>query len=159
MHIFTKIVMAIFVTLAMIWLSACSASASTVIESGSPETENTPTESPDKSSIFHQITISVKSFSPQTITIGAGDTVVWLNTDDISHSMASLSHFQDEDDVSHLFFGEVWVSPDILPGQSYSYTFKDTGTFEYICLPLHISVPRDQYFSFTQEGVGFVVVR
>lgn len=58
-------------------------------------------------------------FVPAEITISVGDTVTWENTDDVSHTSTS-------DDG-------VWQSGNIAPGESYSYTFDEAGTFGYFC--------------------------
>jgi plastocyanin len=60
------------------------------------------------------------SFSPATITVQKGTTVVWTNRDDIPHTVVSSdgrsfkSHALDSDDV-------------------YSFTFDTAGRFGYFC--------------------------
>lgn len=99
------------------------------------------------------------TFAPLKIKIKLGDTVTWVNGDADTHTVTAVYHFQDEDDVSHIFIGEAWDSGDINPGQSYSKTFDEAGTFEYMSLPLHTPSPLDQYFSFVaQVDVGVVIV-
>lgn len=59
-------------------------------------------------------------FSPATVTINVGDTVVWRNADpDTPHNSVS------NDDV--------WDSGNLDPGDEFSFTFEETGTFEYVC--------------------------
>ena len=106
----------------------------------------------------HLITILSTGFSPEMITIKVGDMVTWLNEDKINRSIVSLYHFQDEDNISHMFFGETWVGSDIEPGHTYSYIFNQSGTFEYMALPLQVRLPMDQYVNVAQAGVGFVLV-
>src|SRR5438132_1250978 len=59
------------------------------------------------------------SFSPQTITIAAGTTVIWTNRDDIPHTVVS-------DDK---FFKSKVLDTD----EKFSFTFDKPGTFGYFC--------------------------
>lgn len=56
-------------------------------------------------------------FSPKIITINIGDTVIWTNNDSAGH------------DVN----GTGFVSPTMNKGQTFSFTFNNSGTFDYIC--------------------------
>ncbi len=58
-------------------------------------------------------------FEPATITINVGDTVTWRNTDDVPHTSTS-------DDG-------VWDSGALAPGEEFSFTFEEAGTFPYFC--------------------------
>lgn len=64
-----------------------------------------------------QVTIKNFAFDPGTVTITRGDTVTWTNQDSIVHTVRSGS---DE-------------SQPLKKGQTYSKTFNDAGTFDYIC--------------------------
>lgn len=68
-----------------------------------------------------QGTINVKingyKFDPQTVNINKGDTVIWENEDSIIHNIASND----------------FTSPSLSKGDTFSFTFKDAGTFDYIC--------------------------
>lgn len=71
-----------------------------------------------------QQVVSIKNlaFDPQTLTIQVGDTVTWTNneTDGTDHTTTS--------DTANL-----WDSGLLQPGQSFSHTFPDPGTFTYHC--------------------------
>ena len=56
-------------------------------------------------------------FTPSPVTVAVGGTVTWSNADSIIHDV---------------IFGNV-TSPDILPGRSWSHTFKTAGTYHYFC--------------------------
>ena len=56
-------------------------------------------------------------FSPSTITIHVGDTVVWHNGGTVPHTAT----------------GSGFDSGNLNPGQSYSHTFSSAGTFAYHC--------------------------
>jgi plastocyanin len=71
--------------------------------------------------VIHQITIQNHSMNPTNLTINAGDTVTWTNQDVDGHDSHSTT--------------EVWASPLLGQGQSYSFTFTQPGTYEYYCTP------------------------
>jgi plastocyanin len=59
------------------------------------------------------------SFSPQTITIAPGTTVIWTNRDDIPHTVVS-------DD-------KVFKSKVLDTDEKFSFTFDKAGNFPYFC--------------------------
>ena len=74
-------------------------------------------------SVSAQSTVNVSienfSFSPASISVSAGDTVVWTNNDSVAHTVTSTDGAFD--------------TGDIAPGASASVTFDNAGTFAYIC--------------------------
>src|SRR5947209_15856145 len=60
------------------------------------------------------------TFEPQVLTVKAGTTVTWTNVDDIPHTVASKT--------PKLFKSKALDTED-----SYSFTFREAGTFEYFC--------------------------
>ena len=65
------------------------------------------------------VTISAFLFDPPTMTITAGESVSWVNTDGVPHtSTASLEH---------MWGGLMYT------GQTFSVTFDAPGTFAYYC--------------------------
>jgi predicted secreted protein with PEFG-CTERM motif len=67
-------------------------------------------------------------FVPSTVTIEAGETVTWDNTDTAAHTATSGST-SDSDSV-----GAVFDSSLIMAGGSYSHTFDTPGTYVYFCM-------------------------
>jgi plastocyanin len=67
-----------------------------------------------------RIEIADLAFNPDELTIAAGTTVTWENTD------ASLPHTSNSDD-------EVWESGTLNEGDEFSFTFEEAGTFAYFC--------------------------
>ena len=59
------------------------------------------------------------SFQPAEITIQAGTTVKWSNQDSVSHTSTS------DDDV--------WDSDGISPGEEFTFTLDEPGTYTYFC--------------------------
>jgi len=63
------------------------------------------------------INIYSSGFSPKSTTITEGDTVTWTNRDSVNHQvLATKGQF---------------VSPILRPGQTYSFTFRAAGTYDY----------------------------
>ncbi|THF68352.1 hypothetical protein E7T06_16975 [Deinococcus sp. Arct2-2] len=59
-------------------------------------------------------------FQPASLSVPAGTMVTWIHTGQITHNVLSLT-------VADL------KSPDLRPGDRYSYTFKTPGTYTYYC--------------------------
>jgi len=159
MTVHIKLSAALILILLSQFISGCDGS--------SADTELTSNEYPSMTTIntvtqgdAHEVHILAEFFEPAEISIKPGDTVTWVNMDVNAHSVTSIYHYQDEDDVSHIFLAETWDSGHIQSGQSYSKTFNHEGTFEYIRMPMTVRTPLDQYFEFTaQKALGVVVVQ
>lgn len=65
------------------------------------------------------ISIAGYTYSPSQVIINKGDTVVWTNQDSVRH------------DVN----GDGIEGPLLSKGQTYSMTFNQAGTYNYICTP------------------------
>jgi amicyanin len=65
------------------------------------------------------VQVSIKDFkyAPAQITIHKGDTVTWTNLDPVGHDVTFSNS----------------ASPTLKTNESYSKTFNQTGTFDYIC--------------------------
>lgn len=72
---------------------------------------NTPASEANK------VAIQNFAFTPQAITINAGDAVTWVNQDSISHSIKSGT----------------FNSGTLGNGASFQHTFASSGTYEYSC--------------------------
>lgn len=59
------------------------------------------------------------AFAPETLTVTRGTTVTWTNRDDIPHSIV---------ESNGLFHSQAFDTSG-----SYSYTFSQAGTYNYIC--------------------------
>jgi len=75
------------------------------------------------------------AFQPATLTINAGDTVVWTNHDTAPHNVVVTNG------------PEKFTSPTLQQGQTYSYTFTKPGTYSYYC-----SIHPDMKASVTVSG-------
>jgi amicyanin len=65
------------------------------------------------------VDISNFTFNPGTVTIQVGDTVTWTNNDAMPHTATSTD--------------EATFDGEMQPGESFSFTFEEEGTFDYFC--------------------------
>ena len=93
---------------------------------GSQQEESSPTQptsseksSPSKSSNKNQMNVSVEKsiFDPVELKVPLGTTVSWSNNDTVSQAIIS--------DI------DVFQSPELEPGESFSYTFNQKGEYPY----------------------------
>jgi plastocyanin len=75
------------------------------------------------------VTIANYAFSPHTIRIKAGTTVVWTNTQGVTHELVSVNSMQRTPRVTKRF-----DSGALAQGATFSYTYKKKGTFYYECI-------------------------
>ncbi len=67
-----------------------------------------------------QVTMQNLAFSPKTLTVAPGTTVMWTNKDSAPHTVTSDS-------------GSTLASGDLSQGKSYTHTFTKAGTYTYHC--------------------------
>lgn len=94
-------------------LSGCGGGAQTSSSAASSSQGST------SSSQVAENTIIIKdfSFSPKVMTIKKGTTVTWINNDSPTHNIK----------------GDAFKSMDLKTGDTFEFTFNETGTFDYIC--------------------------
>ena len=68
----------------------------------------------------NSVSIRNSAFDPADITVTAGTTVAWTNDDSTAHTVTS--------DTNSIF-----DSGNLNPGQTFTHTFSDAGTFAYHC--------------------------
>jgi len=69
----------------------------------------------------HTVVIHNFAFQPADLTVNVGDTIVWKNTDIVSHTVTAADGSFDSDEIK--------------PGKSWKLVAKKAGTFEYACSP------------------------
>jgi plastocyanin len=88
-----------------------------------PTITSTPTPTPTQGA--YEVEASEDSseyfFSPLSITVPVGATVTWTNTGQELHTVTS--------NTGDLF------NQAIAPGESFSFTFTEPGTYHYHCIP------------------------
>jgi plastocyanin len=65
------------------------------------------------------IVIEGMKFSPETVQVQKGDTVIWRNKDMFPHTVSTQQRG--------------FTSPEIAPDQSWKFVASDKGTFPYLC--------------------------
>lgn len=65
----------------------------------------------------HTVEIGDGFFSPASLSVQVGDTVTWTNVDDSPHTVTSGA----------------FDSGNLDAGQTFSFTFTEAGTFDYVC--------------------------
>lgn len=95
------------------------ATSNTTNNSNTPQNSGSTSTAPQAT---NSVTIANMSFSPADITVKKGTTVTWTNNDSIAHTVTA------DTDTEH---GP--NSDTINPGDTYTFTFTDDGTFAYHC--------------------------
>jgi plastocyanin len=72
---------------------------------------------PDAFAATQQVNINPGGFSPRTVTISTLDVVRWTNKDTVNHQVVSDTG--------------AFASPILRPNQSFSFTFRASGTYRY----------------------------
>ena len=75
--------------------------------------------SPQAYAATHTVVMEGVAFKPQTLTVRAGDRIVWLNKDLFPHTATAQDRSFD--------------SGEIAPEKSWTLTIAKTGTFAYVC--------------------------
>lgn len=70
--------------------------------------------------VTHTVKIDAVNYGPKSLTIQAGDTVVWINQDLFPHTVTAEDGSFD--------------SGDIPGGKSWTYTFSEKGDVPYKCI-------------------------
>jgi plastocyanin len=102
--------------------------ASTMIGCIGGDDDDTSSETTDDDGETPQsnnVDITGFAFSPETLTISVGDTVIWTNKDSTTHTATAD--------------GGEFDSGNLGNGDTFSYTFTTAGTFTYDC-KIHTSM-------------------
>jgi len=90
--------------------------AMVLLLAGSP---NVTANTQQPSSPTAEVKIDNFSFGPQTVTVGVGTKVAWINQDDDPHKVVSTD--------------DVFKSKVLDTGEKFSYTFTKAGNYPYFC--------------------------
>jgi plastocyanin len=88
------------------------------------EPSPTPSPTPDGPTTAVTIptnaeTLGNRAFAPDEVSVDAGTTIVWTNTDSVAHTTTAD--------------GNAWNSGIVSPGGRFSVKFQTAGTFPYHC--------------------------
>lgn len=99
-------------------------SPSTPSSTDSSASSTSPPGPPSLPGTNSNINIEIKNFAfmPSTLTINAGDSITWTNSDSAQHTVTSDSGIELNSEM-------------LSKGQSYSHTFNTAGTYAYHCKP------------------------
>ena len=75
-------------------------------------------------SLHYIVAIRDFGFHPDTLTVPVGATVTWVNCEDVGQE----PHTTTSDNA-------VWDSPELSPGDRFSFKFAAQGAFPYHCTP------------------------
>ena len=105
------------IALALITALAVAACGGTGASSSAPAAA-TPASAPGNGA--PAVTIANFAFAPADLTVAAGSTVTWKNSDGAGHTVKSVD-------------GGFASSGTLKTGDAYSVTFSKAGTFAYVC--------------------------
>lgn len=100
-------------------VSACGVQPTPQATVNTPPTETSPVNSIEVATTSVAVSIKDFVFNPEIVNIEKGTTVIWTNTDSVSHKLKS----------------EIFSSDRIGQGETFSFTFDNVGTFDYYCVP------------------------
>lgn len=130
-----------FIASAAFALAGCSGSG----DGGGDGTETgTPTATPTAEPAETVEMTDDLAFTPESVTVTAGTTVVWENVGNVGHSVTAYGdRIPDGADYwASGGFGSESAARDGYPdqgnvegGETFEYTFETTGTHEYFCIP------------------------
>jgi len=72
-----------------------------------------------------EVDIAGFMFDPQDLTVQVGETVTWTNNDDVPHTVTA--------GTPDMPTPEEFDSGVLQPGDTFTYTFDEAGTFDYFC--------------------------
>src|SRR5687767_7133290 len=117
------------VLLAVVFLGACGGDeASSGDTSSTTTTSATSTTSADKSTGGTTVTMKLIAFQPESITVDAGTSVSWKQTDPGVHTVTSGTVDQGTGGVTEKPDG-TFDSGNLETGKTFSFTFAEPGTY------------------------------
>ena len=89
---------------------------------GASSTPSTTSSSSSSDPSGGAVTVSMKNiqFNPKTVSVKVGQTVKWVNDEDVPHNVKAQS-------------GASFASPTFSKGGSFEFTPKTAGTISYVC--------------------------
>jgi nitrite reductase (NO-forming) len=104
-------------------LSAAAENEPEVAAPGDPNTVDIPNGAYDPAN-------AATAYTPEVLSVSVGTTVTWINNDSVFHTITSGAS-----NGTVATPDGVFDSGEVQPGESYEYTFGESGTFDYHCTP------------------------
>jgi plastocyanin len=111
----------VVVGLAVLGVSLRRTAAGAPPPSGAGASQGSPTNATMGAAT--KVSIDNFAFDPKELVVTAGDTVTWVNTDDVAHTVTSKA-------APPLF-----DSKNLHTGDTFSFEFKTPETYNYFCKP------------------------
>lgn len=103
---------------------------STAMISCSDSSTNSDPENGNGDPADNEVMMTNQSFTPENLEVEVGTTVTWINDSSEIHTVTSGTGGEHDG---------IFDSGEVTPGEEYSYTFDETGTYDYYCIP-HLNV-------------------
>ena len=123
----------IYVSLSVACSDTTTTPATESVSTVAPTPEPTATATPEPTATATQtptFTSNISGYSLSNITISAGTVIKWINSHSAPHTVTSGTPGN---------LSDIWDSGTISNGNSYSYEFSNSGTFQYFC-KIHTSM-------------------
>jgi plastocyanin len=101
------------------WLIVLGVSLALFVAAIVPGRSNLNAAQPAEGEKKVQVTIDNFNYSPADLTIAPGTTVVWVNRDDVPHTVTSTE--------------KKFSSRALDTDEQFTFTFNEKGTFDYYC--------------------------
>jgi plastocyanin len=120
-RVFIIIVLCVLLMVGLSAAISCGTSSQTISTTPGTDTQVKPPPGETAGPDFKPAAVEIKdfAFSPATLEVAVGTTVTWTNKDSVSHTIVSQTN--------------IFQSGTMSEGDTFSYTFKDKGSFDYHC--------------------------
>lgn len=105
----------VFLAISVVFLAAACGGGAAAEPTATPEPIQQPTAAP----VTGAFNVDILDFTHGDVTVPVGTTVAWANRGNVRHTTT-------EDN-------ELWDSKALEPGQTFSFTFTQAGTYSYFC--------------------------
>ena len=119
------------VLVAVVFLGACGGDDASSSDTSS-STTTTAAAKTDETADGATVTMKLIAFQPESITVDAGASVTWKQTDPGVHTVTSGTVDQGTGGVTEKPDG-TFDSGNLETGKTFSFTFAEPGTYSYFC--------------------------
>jgi plastocyanin len=118
-----SVVLILIVCMAII--CGCTIPSSSPAQPAAPASQPAAVQpaAPASNGIVKNVDIIQRAFDPDIVTISAGTTVVWTNSDTVNHRVVHLPELPNDRELFH--------SEPLSKGDTFRYTFQTAGRYYY----------------------------